>query len=527
MVSSLHLQARIWRLSFVLVPVGVALALLSMLLAACGSDSSTTADPYARYRPALKPAYESQLDTLELVPRYDLDITYDAEAQSLRGTASIVLYNPTQDPWRYLIFRLYPALEQYGGGILIQGAAVNGYPAPFDNSGDASILRVNLAEPLEKDQRATVQLSWQTRVPQWTDASSIYALFGVSQQITSLPLFYPSLAVYEPGPTIGAGHWWTETGSVRGDAAFNYTSLFVVTATLPADQIPVTSGTLVSSTFVAGNQARHVWVTGPIREFLLQMSPLFQSAYTETYGTRVTSFWLPGQEAAGREALTYAIASLRIYSDQFGPYPYRDLRVAPAPLGFRGMEYPQTVLLGTELYTRFRENLEPLVAHEIAHQWWYLVVHNDPVNEPWLDEALAEYSMKIYMEKLHGRRDASTLINSRWETPWSGLRAKGEDTLVDQPVAAFRDGSQYETIVYAKGALFYEALRAELGDRAFFRFLHTYLATHRYGIVDTATWEADLAALQNPTVDALYREWIAQPLNPLTKSEQTRSDAPQ
>jgi aminopeptidase N len=263
-----------------------------------------------------------------------------------------------------------------------------------------------------------------------------------------------------------------------------------------------------------------------VREFLLQMSPLFQSTYTETYGTRVTSYWLPGQEAAGREALTYAIAALRIYSDQFEPYPYRDLRVAPAPLGFRGMEYPQTILLGTELYTRFRENLEALVAHETAHQWWYLVVHNDPVNEPWLDEALAEYSMKVYMVKLHGGRNANTLVAGRWHTPWNGLRAKGEDALVDQPVAAFRDGSQYETIVYAKGALFYTELRVQLGDRQFFRFLHNYLEEHRYGIVDSAAWAADLAALQNPAVDTLYQQWIIRPQTPLTISTQAASDAP-
>jgi aminopeptidase N len=240
------------------------------------------------------------------------------------------------------------------------------------------------------------------------------------------------------------------------------------------------------------------------------MSPLFKSTYTETYGTRVTSFWLPGNEGAGRAALIYTVAALRIYSDNFGPYPFRDLRVAPAPIGFRGMEYPQVVMLGPELYNRFRENLEVLIAHEVAHQWWYQMVHNDPVNEPWLDESLAEYSMKIYMEKLRGRRDANQLVFKRWQVPLNGLIEQGKDTLVNGRVSSFDDGSQYETIVYGKGALFYEALRKQLGDRRFFRFLHNYLEKHRWGIVDSATWQADLAALQDPAVDALYQQWVAQ-----------------
>jgi hypothetical protein len=499
-----------WR--FLLAAGNLALLLLCALLmvSSCGSQQ-TAYDPFSRYRPAMRPEFESQLDLLELAPRYDLDVHYDEQERVLHGVATIVIFNTTPDPWRYLVFRLYPALRQYGGAITIQGAAVNGRPAPFTYDVGRTAVRVNLTQPLEKGQRVDVRMSWRADVPQWTDAPAVYALFGTSQQITSLPVFYPSLAVYKPGPTLGSGQWWLDTGTVRGDASFNVTSLFVVTATLPANQLPVTSGTLITSTLIENGQARHVWVAGPSREFLLQMSPVFQSAYTETYGTRVTSYWLPGQEAAGRAALTYAIASLRIYSDRFGPYHFRDLRVAPAPINYRGMEYPQVILLGTELYGRFLENLEPLVAHEVAHQWWYQEVHNDPVNEPWLDEALAEYSMKIYMEELHGQKEADQLLHDRWQLPVNGLKQRGRDVAVDQTVDSFHDGLQYETIVYGKGALFYETLREELGDRQFFRFLHNYLNKHRYGIVDTKTWLADLAALNNPAVDSLYQEWVARP----------------
>ena len=522
--DQLDLKPRAWRL----LPAGssavLALFGLLVLLGACAQPEAE--DPLARYRPAMKPAFESQLETVDKAPRYDLDISYDPAEKQLRGTGAIVLFNTSPDPWRNLLFRLYPALEQYSGGFAVQGAAVNGHPVPFNYDDTYTAVRLNLSRPLEPGDRAEVRLSWVLNVPQWSDGTGVYALFGTSQQMTSLPLFYPSLAVYQPESGLRAGRWWTETGTVRGDAAYNYTSLFVVTATLPAEQIPVTSGTLITSTLIGNGQARHVWVTGPSREFVLQMSPLFRSAYTETYGTRVTSFWLPGNEGAGRAALIYAVAALRIYSDRFGPYPFRDLRVAPAPIGFRGMEYPQVVMLGPELYSRFRENLEMLVAHEVAHQWWYQIVHNDPVNEPWLDESLAEYSMKIYMEELRGRRDADLLVFKRWQVPLNGLIDQGKDTLVSGRVSSFADGSQYETIVYGKGALFYEALRKQLGDRRFFRFLHNYLEKHRWGIVDSATWQADLATLQDPAVDALYQQWVRQPVaQPVNSRDEVAGDA--
>ena len=85
-----------------------------------------------------------------------------------------------------------------------------------------------------------------------------------------------------------------------------------------------------------------------------------------------------GKRRRGAVLCALRWARLRIYSDYFGEYPAREMSVAIAPLTYRGMEYPQVNLLGVELYTRFRNNMEILVAHEVAHQWWYQIVHNDP-----------------------------------------------------------------------------------------------------------------------------------------------------
>ena len=483
-----------------------------ILLRACNAGPASNPDPLARYRPAMKAEFQQQLDSLTQAPRYDLDVQLDAKADLLLGKATIHLVNTSTDPWPYLIFRLYPMLDHYGGKVIFQSVAVGDRPVPYVYQAHNTAMRMDLPEPLAPRDQIDVRLAWKLEIPTWPDASNVYALFGKSQQMTSLPLFYPALAVYQAGPAANTGQWWLDEGSIRGDAAFNVTSLFVVTATLPSDQIPVTSGTLITSTLIGKNQARHVWVTGPAREFLLHTSTQFRYAATEAYGTRITSYWLPGQEAAGRAALDYAIAALRIYSDRFGPYPYRDMRLAPAPLSYRGMEYPQASLLGVELYTLFRDNLEILVAHEVAHQWWYQMVGNDPVNEPWLDEALAEYSMKLYMEELHGKTDAEELQTLRWQIPVDDLKKNRTDGALDQAVMSFATGKQYEAVIYGKGALFYDTMRKTLGDRQFTRFLQSYLANHRYQIVDSKDWLAAIRTLNNPTLDKLYQDWVQKPV---------------
>ncbi|RLT43150.1 MAG: M1 family peptidase [Chloroflexi bacterium] len=447
-------------------------------------------------------------EMLDLMPRYEISIDLDNNLQVLTGTAHIHFTNTSPDPWTYVIFRLYPNLEQYGGLLSIQSAAIGGRAVPFSYEDQNTAVRVELPVALFSGKATTVYLSWVLDIPQWEDNALAYRLFGNSQEMLSLPLAYPSLAVYQPGLTTGTGQWWLERGSVRGDAAFNQASLFAVIATLPSDQTPVTSGTLITSTLAGPGFSRHGWVAGPVREFLLHTSNRFQSATTTAYDTRITSYWLAGDEAGGRAALQYTAAALRIYSDLFGPYGYADLRVAAGPLGVRGMEYPQAFLLGVQLYGEYRADLEIRTVHEAAHQWWYQTVHNDPVNFPWMDEGISEYASKLYYEAIRGRSYAESLQARRWQAVIDLLTAGGADAPLNQPVALYADGAQYESVVYGKGALFYDAVNQALGERQFEAFLKSYQKNYRFQIVTPTDLLTELRAYDPKVADSLYEKWI-------------------
>lgn len=507
----------------------VPLLLGTLLLAACGrSNRSNPAaggvpaaqedGPLAQFLPALKSVDADELNGMETAPRYTLDISVDVISRTLKGSGEVVVTNNSREPWNQILFRLYPNLKHYGGDMSVQSVALDGLPANFTYEDSATTLHILLPRPMLPGDQVTVQMAWKLDWPSWVDNNAVYALFGKSQQMVSLPLFYPSLAVYEDGPSVGSGGWWRTMGSVRGDSAFDEISLFNVTARLPSDQVPVTSGTLVLSSSVGVSETQYTWVTGPSREFLLHLSTLFSSAKDEAFGTTITSYWLPGEESAGRAALRYGVSALRVYSDLYGEYPFRDLRIAPAPLGFRGMEYPQAMLLGVDMYDRQRTNLEVLVAHELAHQWWYQVVHNDPVRTPWLDEGIAEYSVKMYLERLQGQTKADFMQYQRWEVPYTQLKSRGSDAPIDQSVESFQNGNQYETVVYGKGALFFDALRADLGDRQFRRFLQTYLAGHRWGIVTDDDFLAALHVLGKPELVELYRDWVTSVQTPAAQA---------
>jgi hypothetical protein len=495
------------------------LFLTALMLSGCNLPFiREPADPFERYYPALKAEFQSDLDPANPVaaqmPRYDITFSLDTAENVLRGSQSVVITNPGPDPWSELIFRLYPMLDQYSGGFNIGAMSVNGQPIPYNFTPLGTGLRIDLPDLLLAGQQVSVEMGWSLNIPTWPDSPGVYALFGRSQGMYSLPLFYPSLAVYQPGPAIGAGGWWQEQGIVRGDAAFNASSLFVVTGTLPSDQIPVTSGTAITSTVMEDGTTQRVWVTGPVREFLLHTSNRFQQASVDVAGTRVTSYWLPGQNAAGRAALNYAVAAMRVYNDHFGQYPLTNMAVAAAPLEFRGMEYPQVSLIGVQSYSDYRGELEFLVAHEVAHQWWYQLVHNDPVTTPWLDEGLAEYSVYIYYESMQGRRAADDLQDQRWELPVALLAEREEDAPVGLPVAEYANGSQYETIVYGKGALFFARMRQILGERRFEEVLQAYLAENRWTIVTPDDLFAQIDLDAYPALLDLVDQWGVYPPAP-------------
>jgi aminopeptidase N len=205
--------------------------------------------------------------------------------------------------------------------------------------------------------------------------------------------------------------------------------------------------------------------------------------------------------------LAHAAASLRLYSDLYGPYPYTELDLVEAPLNVRGMEYSGLVLIGRDLYQDQREFLTFLVAHEVAHQWWYGVVGNNPYHHPWLDEGLTEYSAFDYYRGVFGQQEAERLLTGRWFIPFDAAASGGVDGRVDRPASSF-DAASYELLVYAKAALFFNALREELGNDTYLKVLQTYYSDNRYRLVTPQTFLATAERVSGQNLNPLAEKWL-------------------
>ncbi len=462
------------------------------------------AHPLAAQRRALRRAFWGELDTpfLQQAPHYTLRFTVDTEQRIITGTAAITVTNRTEFPWSDIALRLYPNLAHYGGGNSVEllSVASQDEPLPFALSESGTAALVNLPTLLLPQETTSLLIRYRVRYPR--HERNGYWLFGEHAGIVNLPLAYPLLALPKPD-----GAWVLSDGIPLGDTLSADAAFYHVWATVPATTTLVSSAVVSATTpHTATQRVTYELVSGPAREFTLLLGPythLEQNA--DDIDVRV--FYLPEDAEAGEATLRYALAVLGVYQRYFGPYPFIKLDVAEASLLNRGMEYSTLNLLGTSLFRGHRNALEFLTAHEIGHQWWYNLVGNDQVGEPWLDEGLTEYSTYVYYEYVYGRDVAESLRKTRWEIPFAYVQARGLDAPLGLPATSY-SLDNYETVVYGKGALFFHTLRQRVGDEAFFQALREYRQRFTYRVATAQDLQRVFEAVSGMPLDDLFAEWV-------------------
>lgn len=456
---------------------------------------TATPDPSFYYRAALQPWAQNDLEVVGPLPRYHITARLSDAGTTLQGVEQITLTRP--DP--ALVFRLYPNLANYGGSSQVTAARVNGLTLTPTPLAGGSAIRLEMPPTSQAEVMIELEFSVQLTGQRGLDESA-YTLFGWDGLILSLPGFYPSLAVRQ------GNEWALDIPPRHGDVLFNEVALYQLDLTLPHDLVVAAGG--VTLNVIDHPDRTRTWqiAGGPLRDLTVIAGP-FQAISDSAAGATVTTYYLPGQQTAAKTGLAHAAASLRLYSDLYGPYPYQKLDVVEAPLNTRGMEYSGLVLIGQATFRGPPDRLTFLVAHEVAHQWWYALVGNNPYRYPWLDEGLAEYSAFEYYRGIFGERKAEALLTGRWFIPFDTAAGGGIDGVVDRPAAAF-DPPSYELLVYAKSALFFHALRKQLGEATYRQIMQTYYAENRYRLVTPQTFLVTTQRVSGQNLNPLAERWL-------------------
>ncbi|MBN1642721.1 MAG: M1 family metallopeptidase [Anaerolineae bacterium] len=451
------------------------------------------------YRQAMRPGFAGDVDDMGEATRYAIELDVDLEGLTYAGQAWVWYTNREEGRLNEIVFRLLPNTPGYGGEMRVTRVAVDGAGVSPELRLGNSALYVPLSTPLAPGEQIAVYIAFRGVVP--TDSAAGYAQYGYYDQVLALPNAYPMIPVYDDEG------WNVELAPTYGDATFTDTALYAIRVTLPADLALVASGVVVDEIDNGDGTTTHTVVSGPMRDWTMVASAAFEAQTTQVDDIIVRSTYRAGDDEGGTRALDYAARSLDIYQELIGPYPFNELDVVATPTRAGGIEYPGLVVIAQSMYGSAGGFFELATVHEVAHQWWYSLIGNDQLDEPWLDEALTQYTSMLYYEQRYGPEAAALVRATYFEAPYEQLAPEDQALAVGMPVAAYGEGL-YGPIVYGKGPLFFHALRARVGDSTFYRILQAYADDHAYQIAYPRDLVATVEQVSGAAIDDLYQEWI-------------------
>jgi len=448
-------------------------------------------------RTCLREPFASDVENCGAISYYDIALTVNLSKTQVMGHQEVRYTNQAREPLSSLYLRLLPNSPVYGGMMTVTNVLLAGQAVTPTIELERTALRLPLTPTLKSGEALTLAMDFDVDVP--TSGWTGHGLFAYRRGVMALPNVYPLIPVYDDGG------WNVELAPAHADDVYSDIAAYHVRITAPSNLRLIASGTCDSA--VSGEQET-TWTceAAPMRDFALILGENFQYRNRVERGVVVNSYFYVGHEAGGEKALEVAVDALAAFTELFGPYPYTELDVVETPNSLGGMEYPGLVVVGDNLYPGV-VGVEWLTAHEVAHQWWFALVGSDQLNEPWLDEALTQYSTSLYYEKVYGADRAEGIRYSEFEQVRQSLIWRGRDLPVGLAAREY-PAELYWQVVYDKGALYFHTLRERVGDEAFFDILRTYYRRHQYRIATSASFLEAVESVTGDLYQDLFDEWV-------------------
>lgn len=438
-------------------------------------------------------------------PWIQMAIRVEPERRRLRGRMRVTYRNREGVPLSAICFRAFANARSSGGSRMEVGdVRVGEQHVPPIWSPDRTAFTVTLPAALPPGSPVQVTMIFTTTLGV---RESGYGLMRAHPDGRMVVYYgYPEVARVANGRCVLDPPW--ENGDLHQAKAAH----FWIRLALPEGMEAAISGVEVAS-----REGEREAVAPFARNVALVVGPM-ERRTMEAKGLRVNGFFLKADEGNFEQGMEDALDALERFGEAFGPYPFPELDVVEAPLGggAAGVEASGLILIGEDLYEMgdmgalLGSDLDVpgfVIAHEAAHQWWYGMVGNDAHREPWLDEALTNWSAVWWMEQKHGRAAAEAAWDALVLLPYR-LRLMEGDLPLDLPAERYSE-LDYVAIVYGKGAWMYEVLRREMGEERFFDFLRRYADRHRFGWASADSWKATLAEVWGrKEAEAFYEKWV-------------------
>lgn len=406
---------------------------------------------------------------------YTLDLSVDMQDNVLDGTATIEAL-ATQDLSRFnLDFQ----------GLEIAGVLVDDAPASYKR--DETELIVTPAKPLAQYQAFKVTVAYHGTPGE-----------GLAEDVSpfSRGWYHYGDGVLVAGEPTGASRWYPVNEHPLDKATYTFR------ITVDEPWMVAANGTL-EEVADNGDTLTYVWeMDDPMASYLVTVAvgDFIIEREVTAGGVTVRNYFAAGLPDYVKANFGRTAEMVDYYGTVFGSYPFD-------AYGVVAHDVPLPFALETQTLTVFGNAADELiVAHELAHQWFGNSVTPAAWQHVWLNEGFATYASILWNEHAYGKEAADQLLYSWYQGMAAGQTSgEGADTLLIGNPAPDR---LFDWLVYSRGAMTLHALRARVGDEAFFDTLRTYAERFRDGNAVTDDFIAVAEEISGQELDDLFHNWL-------------------
>ena len=298
------------------------------------------------------------------------------------------------------------------------------------------------------------------------------------------------------------------------------------TVNAPAAYRIISNGKFISETNLPNGRKLTRWQEGvpiPTKVMVIGAARFAVDDVGTVAGAPVQSWLYPKDSQKGFIDYRPAKEILQYFVDKIGPYSYEKLANVQSTTIFGGMENASCIFYNEKVSVGKKDSdVEALLAHEIAHQWFGNSATETDWSQLWMSEGFATYFSALYLEHAYGKDTLNAVLNQNKDQiiRYTALKPKG--TVVDSTTTNLMDLLNPNS--YQKGGWVLHMLRHELGDDVFWKGIRAYYAKYRNSNAQTSDFQAVMETVSGKKLGPFFQQWLYQPGYPELVWE-TRYDA--